>query len=389
MPGPPPSPLRLNLVRHCPALRKLPPGPTAKETQAIWADRLPLLLPSKALPELHGQLLCLPERADPNLPYGPGRRPEEQRLLLRYLLDKAEAQESFTFNALWWEKRGGRRYPFLIPGYQGKLTITRHAYEALKHKHLLAATPRDVRAFLEVRDGWVLLHGDFACCQMALAQSLAPDPQLARDLRGDIHQVVGDLFAGQRGTPKLRRTFGKLLNYTMMFGGTAQSVQEAARKALGCSMPEDEAQQILRAWWDRYPKLRGFRKQVDANVDKARNEDRSFVVVSPSGRRSTFYPAQVKGHRYKPTVKEKGPKGAKRSIFSAILRAVEGDLMDRMLHHWHAGRDAHGGRLALPLYDGIIFGAREGRKDETWAAMERAAARAAKELGVRTRLVRE
>ena len=388
------SALRIDLGK-LPGLNVVPPVPK-DETLAIWADRVSMILKDDALPVLRGLELCLPEKADPLAYYGPGRSPDEQRRLYGFLQERIEAREPITFNALRWEDQGGRRYPTFIPGYKRALPISRNSYSKATTKYLLSAIPREVRAMLKMPEGWSTnpLCGDFKCCHMAIALALSGDKRLADDLKGDVHQQAGDHvlrkleWAGGLSVDQ-RRTFGKLLNLKMLFGTTASGVQQAASGVLGRDLGEREAQEIAWAWWDRYRALSRFRERVFKRIKEARSRGVGLVVVSPSGKRSRFSPAEVKGEPMKGESQGKGIKGAQRSIFSAIPRAVEGDLLDLTLRYWHQGRDAHDGRLVLPIYDGIYFAARDGREHETWTAMENAAARAAKEIGVRTKFVRE
>jgi len=97
---------------------------------------------------------------------------------------------------------------------------------------------------------------------------------------------------------------------------------------------------------------------------------------------SKFAAAELRGKVRRGRRPAKSPEGVWRTVLSAIFRAVEGDLLDRTLAHWHAGRDAHGGRLCLSLYDGMLIAAPQGAESAVAAALEAAGASAAAELGV-------
>ena len=78
-----------------------------------------------------------------------------------------------------------------------------------------------------------------------------------------------------------------------------------------------------------------------------------------------------------------------RTVLSAIFRAVEGDLLAGTLAHWHADAKA-GGRLVLPIYDGLLAAAPVGAEDAVFAELRAAPDRAIAEFGIpKLRLVRK
>ena len=128
---------------------------------------------------------------------------------------------------------------------------------------------------------------------------------------------------------------------------------------------------------------------AEVTVIKGRVEGLPMELEGPSGRVSRFSKAEVAGRVSKGHQKPKGPDPVWPSIFSAMFRAVEGDLMDGLLARFHSHRLEHGGQLVLPIYDGLLVAAPVGREEIVWAHLERAGAAAAEELGVPTTLVRK
>jgi len=315
---------------------------------------------------------------------GPGRQPKDAASLISFLRGHAEAGTAFSFNALWKEHQGGRSYPFFIPGYTGPVNISKNAYEAAGKngaRHLLAAIHRDVRALLEPPEGYTLLCGDFVACHAQLAHALTGDTALALDLAGDFHQVTGDALAPWAAAKK-RRDFGKAINNCLLYGATAWRVGWYSERFFGEHPGDGWAARAHEWWWDRYPQLAAFRDYVQELVIHAQRENQALHVVAPSGWTSKFSAAELRGKVPKGKRSAKRPEDIWRSVFSAAFRGVEGDLLDRTLVHWHAGRDAHGGRLVLPLYDGLIVAAPQGQEAAVATALKSAGERAAAELGV-------
>ncbi|MBW2256761.1 MAG: hypothetical protein JRI25_19500 [Deltaproteobacteria bacterium] len=383
-----PDPLVISLASQTPLQSVSACSPS--EIGSWWSGRVPLFLGVDALPVLDrwdAELLgSMPPSFPGWKPEGPGRTPFEAAPLVAFLRHHAQAGTPFSFNALWREQQGGREYPFHIPGYAGKLTISKRAYNDAKthtSRLMLSAIRRDVRALLRLPPGWTLITGDFKSCHGYLAFGITGDPDLARDLAAGFHQVTGDWIVDHSVEKAKRRDFGKLVNNSMLFGLSAYGLQRHVQEVFEHDPGIEWASWAWDAWWARYGSVRAFREEVQDVVRQAQLDRRGLVIVSPAGWKSTFYRAEVMGKVAKGSSKpSKGPEGAWRTVFSAIFRAVEGDLLQRTLAHFHADRARHGGQPVLPLYDGLLVAAPIGREEEVWAALEAAGELAAGEMGV-------
>jgi len=359
-------------------------GPS--DVRAWFAERVSFVLPSAAEPLLDlwaSEITLGRSQSVPGWrPEGPGRTPAEASTLIEFLRDHARRATPFTFNALRRESQGGRIYPFHIVGYDGALTISDNKYNAAAAgagpRMLLAGIRRDVRAALQAPTGWSLLELDFKSCHAAIGLALSGDPQLGADLAGDIHQLTGDrlpgdLLTGDAATSAGRRDIGKAINNAMLFGLTPDGLQRRVQEALGRDFGEGAGERIWHAWWARYQRLAAFRDKLRAVVEQAQHDEVPFEIASPSGRVSRFSPADIAGRVAKGRAAP-GPDGVWRTVFSACFRAVEGDLLDRTLHHFHQA--SAGGRPMLPLYDGGLFAAPGGAEVAVEHALQAAAAQA-------------
>jgi hypothetical protein len=235
---------------------------------------------------------------------------------------------------------------------------------------------------MRLPEGWELVPVDFTSCHGYIAFALSADQRLAGDLQAGFHQVTGDwALPGEVPKPE-RRRFGKLMNNAMLFGLTHIGLRRDIGESLGFDPGEAASQKMWEMWWARYPQLSDFRDKVKAYVSVSQVRKEGLTVVSPSGRESAFPPGEILGAVAKKGMAAPGPEGVWRTVFSAAFRAVEGDLLNQLMRHFHEIKDYHHSRLVLPVYDGILTAAPEGEADRTWRALQVCGLQAAKDLGL-------
>ena len=366
------------------SLRRVPLT-SAAEVRDWFADRVPMVLPPQAVELLdawEAELRDAPSSIPGWRPVGPGRRPEDALPMVTYLRECAVNGESFTFNAVPREKQGGRMYPTYFTAYPGPVTISDNKSAEAKRAGrslLVSAIRRDVRALIEAPPGWSLIELDFRSCHAAIGVALTGDEQLAADVDADVHQVIGDLAFGSEPDAKVRRAYGKELNNSMFYGRTVHGLARLTEDLLRRPPKDRTGERAWNAWWSRYIDLAAFKNEIENLVKNAQTLGQHLEIVAPSGRVLKFSHQELMGRSFKGKP-DKHPDEMWRSVFSAIFRAVEGDLLDGTLRHFH---DANaGGRPVLPLYDGGLFAAPEGDEESVSAALEAAAAKAAADLGV-------
>ena len=350
-----------------------------KVVTSFWDQRLPFVVPRSALAAIDGVEAptdasgFISAMSSPLLP-----------LLRTHALQDGRLRE-VTFNALYREKHGGREYPLICTDYDGPLMITKKAYRTTKTRYLLSAIPRIVRRHLGLPSGWVLVVGDFKSCHPAIAFALTADPALGEDLAtGDIHQVTGDwiLAAASNWAATARRELGKAVNNAMLFGLTERGIAACIQRALGVPIDGAWATYVWHAWWSRYPLLAEYRNQAHAFVQYCGANDEALNILSPGGWRSHFSPAELRGAVAAGPGHGQGPEAAARSVFSAVFRGIESDLLRLTITHFHGTASEHEGKGVLPLYDGLYIGARTDRVNQVVQALEDAGRRAADELGI-------
>ena len=376
--------VKLALVRPDSALVRVPLASPA-EVRSWFANRVSMVLPADTVEQLDQWERELGEGKSSTSPgwrpVGPGRTPDEALPLVAWLREHAVKERPFTFNALHREKQGGRMYPFFIDGYDGPVTISGNKYTAAKTRGrlLLSAIRRDVRANLGVPEGWSLIEFDFRSCHAAIGVALSGDEQLAADVENDIHQIIGDIAFKSVDDASLRRTFGKKVNNAMFFGLSPAGLRRLIRDLLGRDPKDGTGERAWSAWWARYPQLAVFRDEVKALVSQAQLQRCSIEVEAPSRRLSKFSAAEAGGRSFKGRP-DRGLDEVWRTVFSACFRAVEGDLLDATLRHFHS--DSAGGQPVLPLYDGMLAASPSGSVPIVCHALQASARRAAHDIGL-------
>jgi hypothetical protein len=349
-----------------------------EEVREWWEKRVPLIVPMTSLP-----LLAVWEEDLRKEPEG-DRTAEVAIPLARFLRSACSARTAVTFNALWKERKGGRIYPYFLSGYDGPLTMSRYAYEKAGKdapRLLLSAIRKDVRRNLTLSPRWTLLSADFRSCHGYISFALSGDEQLRVDLEEGFHEITGGWLLAADASPTLARKVGKYVNNAMIFGLGAPGLKRLLDRVLEENLPLEWAEKAWNVWWDRYPRLREFRDGVKQSVLAHQCRGKRLSFISPSGRKVSFSPAEVKGVIYHQSRRDPpGSKGAWRAIFSSIFRAVEADLLDQQIRYLHAIKEHHGCELVLPIYDGLLLAAPRGREEFAMHAIRTCGSFAAADL---------
>lgn len=151
------------------------------------------------------------------------------------------------------------------------------------------------RAFIP-RPGWVMLAADYSQIELRILAHMSGDENLIRAFREgeDIHtrtaaEVLG--VAPQEVTPQMRRQ-AKAVNFGIVYGITDYGLG----RDLG--IPRGEAADFIASYFDRYPGVREYTRQVVAQA-----KEQGYVTTLLGRRRylgelfSSSYPARKFGER--------------------------------------------------------------------------------------------
>ena len=135
----------------------------------------------------------------------------------------------------------------------------------LQNIPIRTALGRRVREAFIAPSGHLLLSADYSQIELRIRAHLSEAPILIETFRRgeDVHDRTSlEIFGPFTTLPKdEQRRRSKMVNYALLYGKTAFTLAQD----IGISRKEADA--FIRAYFDRYPKVRGF---IDASIDEAR-----------------------------------------------------------------------------------------------------------------------
>lgn len=262
--------------------------------------------------------------------------------------------------------RRGRRLAYWSPTHTGRVVADKAGFRDPPDGLQLQVIAKRLRPAFRAPPGRVLLDADVRSCFLVLAARVTGDEQLASDLRDDardVHLRTGELVAP--GSPRPRE-IGKLLNNSLVGGLSASGLAtELGRFGVACDAKH--SREVWQAWWGRYPRLKAWCDDADATFERAREAKRALDVLLPDGSQIRFF-GKMMSERDSLTVR------------AAVWQALESQLLDRAMVRLHASRNALDVQLVVPMYDGALFSAPEGRQSEAEAMIRKAFDDAGSEL---------
>lgn len=135
----------------------------------------------------------------------------------------------------------------------------------LQNIPIRTAMGRRVREAFVAPPGHLLLSADYSQIELRILAHLSEDPILIDAFRKgeDVHDRTSlEIFGPFTTLPKdEQRRRSKMVNYALLYGKTAFTL------AQDIGISRKEADTFIKAYFDRYPKVRGF---IDASIDEAR-----------------------------------------------------------------------------------------------------------------------
>lgn len=129
------------------------------------------------------------------------------------------------------------------------------------------------RGLLPQRDCfWVCI--DYSGQEVVLAANYSDDPNMIEELKkpdGDLHQKTTDEILRDFGFDK--RKYGKKLNFGIFYGQTEYGIKETF------GIPEEDAEEIINAFWETYPKYAKWRSRQQEKVKNERKVETFFNRV--------------------------------------------------------------------------------------------------------------
>jgi DNA polymerase-1 len=199
-------------------------------------------------------------------------------------------------------------------------------------------------------DGCRLISADYSQVELRLLAHIADEPVL-KDIfrRGeDVHTATAEAILGGKTDPGTRSK-AKMVNYGIVYGLSAYGLADRLQ------IEQDEAQQFIDAYLERFPKVKEF---IERTIEQAREEGHVATLFGRIRRvpelRSRQFQTRSLGERLAVNMVIQGT--AADIIKVAMVRARD-ELRTAELST----------RLVLQIHDELLF---EGPEDEVEAASE-------------------
>jgi DNA polymerase I len=209
---------------------------------------------------------------------------------------------------------------------------------------------REIRACFVAEPGNRLISADYSQVELRLLAHIADEPVL-KDIfrRGeDVHSATAEAILGGKTDPGTRSK-AKMVNYGIVYGLSAYGLADRLQ------IEQEEAQQFIDAYLERFPKVKEF---IDSTIERAREEGHVATLFGRIRRvpelRSRQFQTRSLGERLAVNMVIQGT--AADIIKVAMVRARD-ELRS-------AGLST---RLVLQIHDELLF---EGPEDEVDAASE-------------------
>ncbi len=205
---------------------------------------------------------------------------------------------------------------------------------------------REIRAAFVPREGWKLVVADYSQIELRLLAHMSGDPLLTESFRRgeDIHtRTASEVFGVPplMVTPELRRN-AKAVNFGIIYGLSAFGL------AAQLGIPQSEAQQYIRGYFERYA---GVKKFIDRQIAEVRRTGETLTLF---GRRRVI-----------PDINSKNPnvRGfAERTAVNTPLQGTAADLIKLAMVRIDVAlqKDAFQAAMLLQVHDELVFEAPPG-----------------------------
>lgn len=156
----------------------------------------------------------------------------------------------------------------------------------------------DLRSVFVAGPGKTFVVADFAQIEPRVIAWICKDEKLLKDLASGTNFYEADarmagVWDGEPGTLKRDKKnlyqVQKVQTLGIGFGMQKDRFVEAARVMMGVKLHPDDAEQIIRRWHQRYPRVKKVWNQLEQGIIRACNLKESFGIKLPSGRELRYY----------------------------------------------------------------------------------------------------
>jgi DNA polymerase-1 len=210
---------------------------------------------------------------------------------------------------------------------------------------------RKIRRAFVAEPGHLLLSADYSQIELRLAAHVADIAELKRAFQAgqDIHALTASEVFGvplDKMDPQTRRR-AKAINFGIIYGISAFGLGNQI------GVPQSEAADYIRAYFDRFPGIRAYMERIKADARRAGYVETIFG-------RKCFIPG----------IRDANPArrmGAERQAINAPLQGSAADIIKRAMGRLPAALDQAGlsARMLLQVHDELLFEVPEGEVEAT------------------------
>lgn len=206
---------------------------------------------------------------------------------------------------------------------------------------------KEIRDLFGPTPGGILMESDFSQIEFRIMVCLAGDRNGIQAYRDgiDAHTATARSFCAGDEPTKQERTWAKVINFALCYGGDAYKVQQWARDQYGLSWTLQQAEKFVRTFFATYPQLGEFHH--NCGVEFTQNEGWFESVTG-----HVFYyrdwdsPNQGKrDHAYRSQLNSRAQGPAAQICFLTMIHA------DRLLHERNLGAV----KMVNHVHDSIIY----------------------------------
>lgn len=152
----------------------------------------------------------------------------------------------------------------LYPGYQIAGMVTGRF--SCRNPNIQNIPRSEFKACFRAPEGFVFVTGDLSQIELRVAGILSGDEVINRAYRNgdDLHRSMAARMSGKNpeDVTKAERTAAKAVNFGLLFGAGARTLQQQAASSYGIEMSLDEAEEYRELFFETYPQFSEWQQDI-------------------------------------------------------------------------------------------------------------------------------
>ena len=196
----------------------------------------------------------------------------------------------------------------------------------------------NIRKLFTAPKGMLVIQADYSQAELRCIAQMSSDPELTRIYEQglDLHNIAAARFYGDNYT-KEQRNNTKNMQFGVAYEQSAKTFQEKH------DIPEREAEQFIKWWWQTFRGVRTWKQEVNQQILK------TGVVTSPFGRKRRFH-----------LITNENKNEVLREGFNFLPQSTASDLTLHSFNKLFTELDQERIKLVLTVHDSIVGYVQEG-----------------------------